>query len=246
MNENEKIFQYIKDLDVEFLNSSYEFKETMLSLNESCAEKSSSCEGKAQEVEKSSEGLTMKELAKHFKYAFLEAKKSKPVIISADLTKHKEQKLMETLKKYKETIAWSVEDLKEISPSICMHKILLEENAKTSIEHHRRLNPAIKKVVKKEVPKRLNTGIIYAISNNPWVSLVHVVLKKGGFTVIINENDQLIPTRTVTRWRVCIEYRKMNNATKKDYYPLPFINQMLDRVVEHSHSCFLDGYSGYN
>ena len=74
-------------------------------------------------------------LPKHLKYAFLEAEKSKPVIISADLTKHKEHKLLEILRKYKEAIAWLVEDLKRISPSICMHKILLEENVKTSIEH---------------------------------------------------------------------------------------------------------------
>ena len=53
--------------------------------------------------------------------------------------------------KYKETIAWSIEDLKGISSSICMHTIMLEENAKTSIEHQRRMNPAMKEVVRKEV-----------------------------------------------------------------------------------------------
>ena len=91
MNENEKIFQYIEDLDVEFLNSSSEFKETVLSLKEGSSEKSSSCEGKAQEVEKKIfQGLILKELPKHLKFAFLEEKKSKPIIISADLTKHKE------------------------------------------------------------------------------------------------------------------------------------------------------------
>ena len=74
-------------------------------------------------------------LPKHFKYAFLEVEKSKPMIISADLTKHKEDKLLEILRKYKEAIAWLVEHLKRISPYICMHKILLEENVKTSIEH---------------------------------------------------------------------------------------------------------------
>ena len=75
MNENEKIFQHIEDLDVEFMNSNFEFKETILSLNKGSAEKSSSCEGKAQEVETSSEGLILKELPKHLKYAFLEAEK---------------------------------------------------------------------------------------------------------------------------------------------------------------------------
>ena len=86
-----------------------------------------------------------------------------------------------------------------------MHKILLDENAKTSIEHQRRLNPVIKEVVKKEVLKWLNVGFIYAISDIPWVSPVHVVPKKGGFTVIRNEKNELIPIRTLTGWRVCIE-----------------------------------------
>ena len=104
----------------------------------------------------------------------------------------------------------------------------------------------MKEVVRKEVLKWLNTGFIYAISYSPWVSPVHVVPKKGGFTVIRNEKNELIPTRTVTGWRVCIDYRKLNTATRKDHYPLPFIDQMLDRLAGHSHYCFLDEYFGYN
>ena len=79
-----------------------------------------------------------------------------------------------------------------------MHKILFEENAKTLIEHQRRLNPVMKEVVIKEVLKWLNVGFIYAISDSPWVSPVHVVPKKGGFTVIRNKKNELIPTRTMT------------------------------------------------
>ena len=180
------------------------------------------------------------------KYAFLGTERSKPGIITADLTKEKEQKLIKILKKHKEAIAWSVEDLKGINSLICMHKILLEENAKTSIEHQRRLNLVMKEVVKKEVLKWLNARFIYAISNSPWVSPVHVVPKKGGFTFIRNEKNELIPTRTVTGWRVYIDYRKLNTATRKDHYPLPFIDQMLDRLAGHSHLCSFDGYSGYN
>ena len=120
-----------------------------------------------------------------------------------------------------------------------MHKILLEDNGKTSIKHQRRLNPIMKEVVIKEVLKWLNAGFIYAISNNPWVSPVHVVPKKGGFTVIRNEKNELIPTRTVTGWRVCIDYQKLNTATRKDHYPLPFIDQMLDRLVGHPIIIFL-------
>ena len=188
----------------------------------------------------------MKELPRHLKYAFLEPEKAKPMIISAALNELEEKKLLEILRKHKGAIAWSVEDLKGISLSICMHKILLEENAKTSIEHQRRLNPVMKEVVRKEVLKWLNVGFIYAISNNPWVSLDHVVPKKGGFTVIRNEKNELIPVRTMTGWRVCIDYRKLNIATIKDHYPLPFIDQMLDRLAGHPHLCFLDEHSGYN
>ena len=127
-----------------------------------------------------------------------------------------------------------------------MHKILLNDDTKTSIEHQRRLNPVMEEVVNKEVLKWLNAGFIYAISDSSWVSPVHVVPKKGGFTVIKNEENELIPTRTVTRWRVCIDYKKLNSATRKDHFPLPFIDYMLDRLTGHPHFCFLDGYSGYN
>ena len=73
-----------------------------------------------------------------------------------------------------------------------------------------------------------------------------MVLKKSGFTIIINEKNELIPTRIMTGWRVCINYIKLNTATRKDHYPLPFINQMLDMLAGHPHYCFLDGYFGYN
>ena len=199
-----------------------------------------------QEVEKSSKGLIRKELPKHLKYAFLGAERAQAVIIAVDLTFEKEQKLIRVLRKYKEVIAWSVKDLKGISPSICMHKILLEKNAKTSIEHQRRLNPVMKEVVRKEVLKWLNAGFIYAISDSPWVSPIHVVPKNGGFTVIINEKNKLIPTRTVTGWRVCIDYKKLNTTTRKDHYPLPFIDQMLDKLCGHPYFYFLNRYFGYN
>ena len=78
------------------------------------------------------------------------------------------------------------------------------------------------------------------------MSLVHVVPKKVQMTMIRNEKNELIPTRTVTGWRVCIDYRKLNNTTRKDHFPLSFIDQMLDRLASHSHYFFLNGYSGYN
>ena len=173
-------------------------------------------------------------------------KKTKHVIISAALTELEEQKLLEIRRKYKEEITWFIEDFKGISPSISMHKILLEDNAKTFLEYQRRLNLVMKEVVIKKVHKWLNAGFIYAISDSPWVSPVHLVPKKGRFTVIRNEKNKLIPIRTVTGWRVCIDYKKLNIATRKDHYPLPFIDQMLNRSAGNPHYYFLDGYFGYN
>ena len=108
----------------------------------------------------------MKELPSHLKYAFLDLEKAKTVIISAALTENEEQRLLKILRKYMEVIAWPIEDLKGINPSICMRKILLEDNSKTSIEHQRRLNPIMKDVVRKKVLKWLNAGFIYAISDS--------------------------------------------------------------------------------
>ncbi|KAK8708359.1 hypothetical protein V6N13_059401 [Hibiscus sabdariffa] len=104
----------------------------------------------------------------------------------------------------------------------------------------------MKDVVRKEILKWLDAVIIYPISDSEWVSPVQCVPKKGGITVIKNENNELIPTRTVTGWRVCMDYQKLNKATRKDHFPLPFIDQMFDRLAGKTYYCFLDGYSGYN
>ncbi|GJY10319.1 reverse transcriptase domain-containing protein [Tanacetum coccineum] len=87
--------------------------------------------------------------------------------------------------------------------------------------------------------------MIYPISDSPWVSPIHCVPKKGGMTVVANEENELIPTRLVTGWRVCIDYRKLNEATRKDHFPLPFMDQMLERLAGNEFYCFLDGFSGY-
>ncbi|GJW66363.1 reverse transcriptase domain-containing protein [Tanacetum coccineum] len=87
--------------------------------------------------------------------------------------------------------------------------------------------------------------MIYPISDNPWVSPVHCVPKKGGITVVANEENELIPTRLVTGWRVCIDYRKLNEPTRKDDFPLPFMDQMLERLAGNEFYCFLDRFLGY-
>ncbi|GJV05412.1 putative ribonuclease H-like domain-containing protein [Tanacetum coccineum] len=117
----------------------------------------------------------------------------------------------------------------------------LLEDYKPVVQHQRRVNPNIKEVVKKGVVKLLNAGLIYPISDSPWVSPVKVVPKKGGMTVVMNEKNEPMPTRTVTGWRVCIDYRKLNDATRKDHFLLPFIDQMLERLAGNEFYCFLDG-----
>jgi hypothetical protein len=103
----------------------------------------------------------------------------------------------------------------------------------------------MREVVKKEVLKLLKARVIYPVSDSEWVRPVQVVSKKGGMTVIHNEKNELIPQRTVTSWRMCIDYRRLNKATQKDHFPLPFIDEMLKRLTNHSF-CYLDGYSGYH
>ena len=101
----------------------------------------------------------------------------------------------------------------------------------------------MKEVVKREVLKLLDVGVIYPIVNSKWVSPTQVVPKKSGVTVVANEHNELIPTRVTTGWRVCIDYRKLNADTRKDHFPLPFMDQMLERVVRLDFYFFLDVYS---
>jgi len=114
-----------------------------------------------------------------------------------------------------------------------MHRIHLKDESKPLVEHQRRLNPNLNDAVKKEIMKLLEAGIIYPISDSDWVSPVHMVPKKGGVTVVKNDKNELIPTRTVTAHMMCIDYRKLNAATRKDHFPLPFIDQMLERLANH-------------
>ncbi|KAK8659610.1 hypothetical protein V6N13_029809 [Hibiscus sabdariffa] len=190
--------------------------------------------------------LELKSLPPHLKYVYLGSNETLHVIISSKLLPDQECSLINLLSQYKKAIGWTMADLKGISPTICMHKIMLEECHSNSVEPQRRLNPAMKKVVMKEIIKWLDAGVIYPISDSSWVSPVQCVPKKGGITVVTNDENELLPTRTVTGWRICMDYRKLNKATKKYHFPLPFIDQMLDRLAGKEFYCFLDGYSGYN
>ncbi|GJT71943.1 reverse transcriptase domain-containing protein [Tanacetum coccineum] len=103
--------------------------------------------------------------------------------------------LIEVLKSHKRAIAWKLSDIKGINPEFCTHKILMEEDYEPTVQHQRRVNPKIHDVIKKEVEKLLDAGLIYPISDSPWVSPVHCVPKKGGMTVVKNDENDLIPTR---------------------------------------------------
>jgi len=188
----------------------------------------------------------LKPLPFNLKYSFFGENKTFPVIISSKLNAHQEGKLLQTLKMHKNGLGWTIADIKGISPLICTHRIYLEENAKPPREMQRRLNPNMKEVVKNEVIKLLDNGIIYPIYDSKWVSRTQVVLKTFRVTVITNEKTELIPTRIITGWRMCIDYRKLNSMTRKDHFPLLFMDQILERVAGHEFYCFLDGYSGYN
>ena len=140
----------------------------------------------------------MKPLPNALKYVYLGPKKTLPVIITSDLSNDQEGQLLDMLKEHKNAIGWSVADLKCIDPSICMHRIHLEDDAKPSCEMQRRLNPNMKEVDMKEVLKLLDVCIIYPISDSKWVSPTQVVPRKFGNTVVENEKGEMIPTRTTT------------------------------------------------
>nr|XP_027109074.1 uncharacterized protein LOC113728923 [Coffea arabica] len=131
--------------------------------------------------------LELKPLPEHLKYAYLGDNETLQIIISAALSKTHEEKLIRVLREHKEAIGWTIANIKGISPAICIYRIRLEENAKPVRQAQRRLNPLMMEVVKKEILKLLDVGIIFAISDSPWVSPVQVVPKKAGVTVEANQ-----------------------------------------------------------
>jgi hypothetical protein len=190
--------------------------------------------------------IELKLLPASLRYAFLNNDLESPVIINDKLSQEEIFCLITVLEKHRSTFGYSLQDLKGISPTLCTHRIPTDPNAIPSREPQRRLNNAMREVVKKEVSKLLHARIIYPIPHSEWVSPVQVVPKNGGMTVVKNEKNELIPQRTITGWRMCIDYRKLNKATKKDHFLLPFIDEMLERLANHSFFYFLDGYSRYH
>nr|GEV49047.1 hypothetical protein [Tanacetum cinerariifolium] len=153
--------------------------------------------------------LELKDLPPHLEYECLEGTSKLPIIITKDLKREEKEQLLKVLKSHKRAIAWKISHIRGIDPNICTRKILMEDDFKPSVQHQRRSlgEPHLRRT------------------------------QKGGMTVITNENNELIPTRLVTGWRVCIDYQKVNDATHKEQYPLPFMDQMRKppshAVMEH-------------
>nr|GEY66229.1 reverse transcriptase domain-containing protein [Tanacetum cinerariifolium] len=160
--------------------------------------------------------VELKALPSHLEYAFLEGDYKLPIIVAKDLSVEEKTALITVLKSHKRAIAWKLFDIKGINPEFYTHKIFMEEDFTPVVQHQRRVNPKIHDVIKQEVIKLLDAGLIYPISDCPWVSPVHCVPKKGGFTVVENEDNELIPTRL-----------------------------MLERLARNQYYYFLDGFFGY-
>nr|GFA35835.1 reverse transcriptase domain-containing protein [Tanacetum cinerariifolium] len=189
--------------------------------------------------------VELKDLPPYLEYAFLEGDNKLPVIIAKELGDEEKSALIKVLKSHKRAIAWKLYDIQGINLEFYTHKILIEEDYKPVVQHQRWVNTKIHDVIKKEVEKLFDAGLIYPISDSPWVSPVHCVPKKGGFTMVEKEENELILTCLATGWRVCIDYRKLNEATRKDHFPLPFMDQMLERLAGNEYYCFIDGFFGY-
>ncbi|CAN6547255.1 unnamed protein product [Malus baccata var. baccata] len=181
--------------------------------------------------------LELKLLPSHLKYAYLKDKETLPVIISSTLTTLEEEKLIRVLKKHKTAIGWTLADIRGFSPTTCMHHILLEEGAKPTREAQRRLNPPMMEVVKKEIIKLLDCGVIYPISDSHWVSSVQVVPKKSRVTVLKNAENELVPTRIQTGFyrRFIKDFSKISNPLcrliQKD---VPFkFNKECEKAFKH-------------
>ncbi|GJS37742.1 reverse transcriptase domain-containing protein [Tanacetum coccineum] len=160
--------------------------------------------------------VELKDLPPHLEYAFLEGDDKLPVIIAKDLKNEEKQA-----------------------------RSFLSPTSEPSLGNFLISRVSTQSFVPTKFSWKRTTNRRFSIKGGPWVSPVHCVPKKGGMTVVKNDENDLIPTRLVTGWRVCIDYRKLNEATRKDHFPLPFMDQMLERLAGNQFYCFLDGFSGY-
>ena len=158
----------------------------------------------------------------------VEIEPGKTLNINKNLTAEQEEKLVQLLRKFKVAFAWDYPDMKGIDPQLCTHHIYIEKDARPIRQPQKRLNPHLKDAMKDELQKLLDVNFIYPISDSKWVFPLVVVPKKNG------------------KWRICVDYSELNKATKKDHFPLPFIDQGLDTLAGKKFFSFLDGFNGYN
>nr|GEW01529.1 reverse transcriptase domain-containing protein [Tanacetum cinerariifolium] len=178
-----------------------------------------------------------------------------PVIIAKDLKDEEKTALIKVLKSHKEALAWKLFDIKGINSKFCTHKNLMEDDFKPAVQHQRRVNPKIHDVIKKEVLKLLDAELIYPISDSPWVSPVHCVPKKSGFTVVENESNELIPTRLVTGWRekshfmvkegIVLGHKISKNGIEVDKAKVDVITKLPHPTTVKGILCFLDNVGFY-
>ena len=158
----------------------------------------------------------------------MEISLGRSLFINANLSHDQQNQLVNLIKAQSRAFAWIYTDMKGIHPDTCIHHIYTQENIRPVRQPQRRMNPALKDIVKDELQKLLDVDFIYPISDSKWVSPLVIVPNKGG------------------KWRICVDFRELNKATLRDYFPLPFIDQVLDTLLGKQHFSFLDGYSGYN
>nr|GEW50479.1 reverse transcriptase domain-containing protein [Tanacetum cinerariifolium] len=198
--------------------------------------------------------VELKDLPPNLEYVFLEGDDKFPIIIAEDLSVEEKAALIKILKSHKQAITWKLSDIKGINPELYTHKILMKDDFEPAVQHQRRVNPKIHDVIKKEVLKLLDVGLIYPISNSPWVSLVHCVSKKGGFTVVENEENELILTRLVTGWRekshfmvkegIVLGHKISKNGIKVDKAKVDVIAKLPHTTTVKGIRSFL-GYAGF-
>jgi hypothetical protein len=187
--------------------------------------------------------LELKPLPEDLRYEFLDEEKKCPVIISSKLSSMEIKSLLDVLMKHCKVFGYSLTNIKGIDPSIITHKIIMEDDAKPFVDTQKRMNPKMKEVIRKEVIRLLDAGIIYQISDNKWVSPAHCIPKDGEITIITNGENSLIPTITITSYSMCIDFSKFNKDTKKNHKPPPLMEQVLESLSSSSYFYFLDGYS---
>lgn len=167
----------------------------------------------------------------HLRYVFLGDHNTLLIIVAGDLETYQGEAFKAIVNNFIHAIGWTISNIIGIAPKIYSHKIKLEQDQVPSIERQRQFNHSMQEVVKKEITKWLDEGVINPISNSIWESPVQCVPKKGGITIVQNEKNYLIPIDSFMGWMLCMDYRKLNSWVEKDDFPMSFIDEILGRIA---------------